>query len=262
MGRAIVRDPSVFLMDEPLSNLDAKLRVQMRTEISKLQRDLATTTIYVTHDQVEAMTMGDRVAVLKDGELQQVAPPEDLYGDPDNTFVAAFTGSPSMNLVEAVLEQGTGTGLSVQMGPNRLALPPALVATRPDLNRHVGRRLIVGIRAEAMDDASVERVEDGPVGALQGTVERREALGAEVLAHVEIEAQPVVTEDVRQLAAVSDEAVAEKLDHQAAVGRATVVARFDPRSHVRAGDVVTLSVRTDRLHFFDIDSGLAIRGGS
>ena len=134
--------------------------------------------------------MGDRVAVLKDGQLQQVAPPEILYDEPDNTFVAAFTGSPSMNLVEADLEEGSGGALSAVIGPQRLHLPPELVAARPALRGHIGRRVIVGIRAEAMDDASVDRSEDGPVGTLQGTVERREALGAEVLAHVEIEAQP------------------------------------------------------------------------
>ncbi len=265
MGRAIVRDPAVFLMDEPLSNLDAKLRVQMRTEIARLQRDLATTTIYVTHDQVEAMTMGDRVAVLRAGELQQVAHPETLYDQPDNTFVAAFTGSPSMNLVEGTLERGgadDGDALSVVIGRQRLQLPPQLLASRPALAAHVGRGVTVGIRAEAMDDAALARHDDGPLGVLEGTVVRREALGAELLVHTEIEARPVLTDDVRQVAADSDDAVVDELERQVAAGRATLVARFDTRSEVRAGDTVKLAVRTEELHFFEADSGLAVRAAT
>ena len=259
MGRAIVRDPAVFLMDEPLSNLDAKLRVQMRSEISRLQRDLGTTTLYVTHDQVEAMTMGDRVAVLRAGELQQVDPPEVLYSQPDNTFVAAFTGSPSMNLVEGRLDRGGGS-VEVVIGQQRLPLPPSLLEARPAIAEHIGRTVVVGIRAEAMDDAALARSDEGPIAHLTATAERREALGAELLVHAEIEGRPVLTDDVKQVAADSDNAVIDELERQAAAGKAALVARFNPRSEVRAGDQVTMAVRTDQIHLFDLDTGIAIRG--
>jgi multiple sugar transport system ATP-binding protein len=261
MGRAIVRDPAVFLMDEPLSNLDAKLRVQMRTEIARLQRDLATTTIYVTHDQVEAMTMGDRVAVLRDGELQQVAQPEVLYDEPDNTFVAAFTGSPSMNLVEGSLQRSSadGGGLLVRIGSHELELPAELLASRPALHDHVGRDVVVGIRAESMEDEAVARADDGPLGFLPAVVERREALGAELLVHVVIDARPVLTDDVIEVAAAADDAVVDDLERQAAAGEARLVGRFDPRSKVRAGDRVSVAIETAKLHVFEADSGVAIR---
>ncbi len=263
MGRAIVRDPAVFLMDEPLSNLDAKLRVQMRTEIARLQRDLATTTLYVTHDQVEAMTMGDRVAVMRAGELQQVAHPEVLYDEPDNTFVAAFTGSPSMNLVEGLVHRSGGDdALHVRIGSQDVALPPELVAARPALAAYLGRDVVVGIRAESMEDEAVARTDDGPLGFLDAVVERREALGAELLVHVSIDARPVLTDDVRQVAAASDEAIVDDLERQAAAGEARLVGRFDHRSKVRAGDQLRVAVHTARLHFFDLETGVAIRDGS
>ena len=258
MGRAIVRDPSVFLMDEPLSNLDAKLRVQMRAEIAKLQRDLKTTTIYVTHDQVEAMTMGDRVAVMRDGRLQQVAAPEVLYGEPDNLFVAAFIGSPSMNLLEATVAlDGAGGGVTVSLGEQSLALPPSVLAARPALRDYEGRTVVVGIRPEHFDDAAQAggRATDGAV--LRGEVELRESLGSELLLHVSTNCHPAVTEDVRIAAVDVDEAVVADLERQAEEG-AIVVARFDPYSTARVGDPVLMTVDIARMQFFDPETGARI----
>ena len=161
MGRAIVRQPAAFLMDEPLSNLDAKLRVQMRAEIARLQRDLGVTTFYVTHDQVEAMTMGDRVAVIKDGYLQQVDTPQNLYDQPDNVFVAAFIGSPSMNLYEAKLTLN-GDGGTIKIGEQTLALAPESLAPVPACGNYDGQRVVVGIRPEDFEDAAIAT--DGAAG--------------------------------------------------------------------------------------------------
>ncbi len=254
MGRAIVREPSVFLMDEPLSNLDAKLRVQMRAEIAKLQRDLKTTTIYVTHDQVEAMTMGDRVAVMRDGRLHQVAAPEVLYGEPANLFVAAFIGSPSMNLLEATVVVDGAGGVTMDLGEQSLAVPASVLADRPALRDYEGRTVIVGIRPEHFDDASQAggRPTDGAV--LRGEVELREALGSELLLHVTTNCHPAVTEDVRIAAVDVDEAAVAKLERQAAEG-AIVVARFDPYSTARVGDPVLMTVDVARMQFFDPDTG-------
>ncbi len=155
MGRAIVREPAAFLMDEPLSNLDAKLRVEMRAEVSRLQRDLEVTTIYVTHDQVEAMTMGDRVAVMRKGELQQVASPQELYDHPVNLFVGGFIGSPAMNMIEASIERANGD-LRVAIGDQRVTLDPELIAARPELERRDGQQVIVGIRPEDLEDAALD----------------------------------------------------------------------------------------------------------
>src|SRR5689334_20095907 len=193
MGRAIVREPQVFLMDEPLSNLDAKLRVQMRAEISRIQRRLNVTTVYVTHDQVEAMTMGDRVAVLRRGVLQQFDAPQRLYERPANLFVASFIGSPAMNMLEAKLEQN-GDGVVCRLGSASLVLPADLVSTRPALERYLGRAVAVGIRPEALDEPGRQNGGDG--GRLRGRVQTIEALGPELLAYVDIEAQPVLVEDV------------------------------------------------------------------
>jgi multiple sugar transport system ATP-binding protein len=257
MGRAIVRDPAVFLMDEPLSNLDAKLRVQMRAEIARLQRELGTTTIYVTHDQVEAMTMGDRVAVLREGELQQVDDPETLYAEPDNLFVAAFIGSPSMNLLEGTVELGTTARVS--LGEHWLVVPPELLDARPALRGFDGKPVIVGIRPEHLYDAALA---DGRLGASPSTltteVELREALGAELVMHLRTSATQAVTEETKN-AADTDEAVVEALKQRAEHGTALMVARFDTRSHARIGDTVDVAVDTTRLHFFDPDTGLAIR---
>ncbi|MDP1819712.1 MAG: sn-glycerol-3-phosphate ABC transporter ATP-binding protein UgpC [Acidimicrobiales bacterium] len=256
MGRAIVRDPSVFLMDEPLSNLDAKLRVQVRAEIARLQRELKTTTVYVTHDQVEAMTMGDRVAVLRDGALQQVAEPEVLYSEPLNIFVAAFIGSPSMNLLVGHLAV-TGDGATVAIGEESLELPPAMLAERPAIRSFDGRDVIVGIRPEALSDATLDGVPSGC--RLRAEVELREALGAELLLHLRVDAQAAVTDEARDLAAGIDNAAIELLERQAQHGQATIVARFSPQSRARVGDVLEVAVAVDQVHLFEPGPGLAIR---
>jgi multiple sugar transport system ATP-binding protein len=251
MGRAIVREPQVFLMDEPLSNLDAKLRVQMRAEISRIQRQLAVTTVYVTHDQVEAMTMGDRVAVMRKGVLQQFDAPQHLYERPVNLFVASFIGSPAMNMLEASLERD-GDGLVCRIGQAALNLPAEDLSARPALMRHVGRPIAVGIRPEALDEPGRR---DG--GRLRGRVKAVEALGPEQLAHVEIEAQPVLVEDVVEGLVDADQA--EDLTEIITDGaRVTVVARLDASARVRADDEIELAVDLRRLHFFDLESGEAI----
>jgi multiple sugar transport system ATP-binding protein len=261
MGRAIVRDPAVFLMDEPLSNLDAKLRVQVRTEIARLQRQLGTTTIYVTHDQTEAMTMGDRVAVMREGALQQVASPEVLYDAPDNTFVAAFIGSPAMSLLEGRIER-VDSGIGVRLGSQLLPLPPSVSERRPALAGYVDRPVVVGLRPEHLDDGEVGRREGDVTAPLDVHVELRESLGSEVLLHVSLDARPALTEETRTIAAdVDDDAVAS-LERQVSSGRAAVIARVDPRSHLRPDADVQLAVRTDALHFFDPEDGRAIRDAS
>src|SRR5215207_5113658 len=188
MGRAIVRRPQAFLMDEPLSNLDAKLRVQTRAEISRIQSDLGTTTVYVTHDQVEAMTMGDRVAVMRKGEIQQVAPPQELYERPVNIFVGGFIGSPAMNLVEATIQRSNGK-LAVHIGQHDLTLSDELLAYRPALEGYVGRPVVVGIRPENLEDAALEP--DTPDDQrMRGVVVLREPLGSEIVAHFKVDARP------------------------------------------------------------------------
>jgi multiple sugar transport system ATP-binding protein len=254
MGRAIVRNPRVFLMDEPLSNLDAKLRVQMRAEISRIQRSLGATTIYVTHDQVEAMTMGDRVAVLRKGVLQQEGPPQALYDNPTNLFVASFIGSPAMNLLRARLERDRD-GLTVRLGKQRLDVPATVAAARPALQGYVDKELAVGIRPEHLEDALFgERHRP----RLLGEVRLTEALGSERLAHVEVDAQPVVTGDVREVASDIDTAALEELESEARAGRVALVGRFDARSKVATGDAAELTVDAEHLQFFDLESGCAI----
>jgi multiple sugar transport system ATP-binding protein len=251
MGRAIVREPAVFLLDEPLSNLDAKLRVQMRADIKKLQNDLGTTTIYVTHDQVEAMTMGDRVAVMRKGELQQVAPPQELYDRPANIFVAGFIGSPAMNMLEAHVER-SADGLVLILGDARFPLDDLRLAS------YVGKTVVVGIRPEDLEDAALTN--GTPEATLRGRVELREALGAEVLVHFTIAARPAVTEDMRELAEdVGDDRAAGQFAGGAAQ-RATIVGRFSPRTNASQGDIVDVWVDLSALHFFDPETGLAIRG--
>jgi multiple sugar transport system ATP-binding protein len=256
MGRAIVRSPRVFLMDEPLSNLDAKLRVQMRAEISRIQRSLGATTIYVTHDQVEAMTMGDRVAVLRRGVLQQEGPPQALYDNPRNLFVASFIGSPAMNLVRVVLER-VDERLTIRLGEQRLEVPGAVTASRPALDRYLGRELAVGIRPEHLQDAAFG---DPAQPRLRGQVRLTEALGSERLAHVEVDAQPVLTGDVMEVASDIDTAALEELESEARAGRVVVVGRFDSRSQAAAGEVAELAVDAFQLQFFDLESGEAIAG--
>jgi multiple sugar transport system ATP-binding protein len=255
MGRAIVRRPQAFLMDEPLSNLDAKLRVQTRAEIARLQSDLGVTTIYVTHDQVEAMTMGDRVAVMRKGELQQVAPPQELYDHPVNLFVGGFIGSPAMNLVEATLEASNGT-ITAVTGEQRIALDSEALSSRPALRAFEGKTVILGIRPEDLEDAAIAT--DAPVGGrIKGEVELTEALGSEIMVHFGVDAPPAVTEDVRELAEdLGDERRAS--DEQGEAGHTTMVGRFNARSKVKQGDTAEVAVDTRSLHFFDPETGLGI----
>jgi multiple sugar transport system ATP-binding protein len=242
MGRAIVRSPSVFLMDEPLSNLDAKLRVQMRSEVLRVHRSVGATTLYVTHDQTEAMTMGDRVAVLRAGVLQQYATPRELYDQPANIFVATFIGSPAMNLYEASLE-GPGT---VALGSQRLALP-AEVAVR--VAAYQGHKIIIGIRPEDLSvpgDLSVSRPGSGSPAALVAEVRMMEVLGSEQLVYFSMDATPVGGTGESD----SEGILADSVPNG--------VARLDPRASVRTGAGVTFAVDAARLRFFDPDTGNAI----
>jgi multiple sugar transport system ATP-binding protein len=258
MGRAIVRHPQAFLMDEPLSNLDAKLRVQMRTEIARIQSDLGVTTIYVTHDQTEAMTMGDRVAVIRKGMLQQVDAPQRLYEHPDNLFVAGFIGSPAMNLLEATLERA-GDDLIVQLGSVRLTIPPEVVAARPAVAGFAGQQVVVGIRPEDMEDASL--VSGAPPDRrVNVLVELSEALGSEVLVHFTLDARQALTDDVKELAVDVGAEALEHVEQQAEHGKAHVIARLNPRTAARKGETVELVIDTARLHFFDPDTGAGIYG--
>jgi len=251
MGRAIVREPQAFLMDEPLSNLDAKLRVQMRAEISRLQHDLGVTTVYVTHDQVEAMTMGDRVAVMRKGELQQVADPQELYDRPVNLFVGGFIGSPAMNMLEAKVERADGALVAI-VGHQRLTLEDETVAAKPALAQHEGRTIVLGIRPENLEDAAL--VGDvPPERRLEGQVQLREALGSEIMVHFTVQARSAMTEDVRELAADVGEVLPEDAEPES-----TLVARFGARSRVREGETVEVAVDTQALHFFDPETSLGI----
>jgi multiple sugar transport system ATP-binding protein len=248
MGRAIVREPSVFLMDEPLSNLDAKLRVQMRAEVLRIQRRVGVATMYVTHDQTEAMTMGDRVAVLNLGRLQQVDVPQVLYDRPVNLFVAGFIGSPSMNLYEAELD-AEGESLAVVIGNQRLPLPPQELAARPALSSYRGQRLVAGIRPEDLSEAK----EGASERILHTEVDLVEALGSELLVHFRIDARRVVPEGTVS-ATGEDELGGLSLGADTAEG----TARLDPRAVLKAGDPLTLAVDTEHLQLFDEETGLAI----
>jgi len=262
MGRAIVREPQAFLMDEPLSNLDAKLRVQMRAEVSKLQDDLGTTTIYVTHDQIEAMTMGDRVAVLKKGVLQQIDAPQTLYDHPGNLFVAGFIGSPAMNMVEADLIRDDG-GWYVTFGSTRLRVDDSVPQERPGVRAYEGKRVILGIRPENMEDAEImpNIPEDR---RMKVDVVLREALGAEVLIHFAVDAPPVLTDDTRELVGAQAGPMAhtnvavEELEKAVEIGSSTFVARLDPRTRATERGSLELAVDTSRLHVFDPETGLGV----
>jgi multiple sugar transport system ATP-binding protein len=259
MGRAIVREPAAFLMDEPLSNLDAKLRVQMRAEVSRLQRGLGTTTIYVTHDQVEAMTMGDRVAVMRKGELLQVADPQTLYDRPVNLFVGGFIGSPAMNMLEATVTRQNG-GLAVDVGKQHLRLDEETLATRPALRSYEGRTVILGIRPEELDEASLEP-DTPPDRRLRGVVELREALGSELMVHFTVEGtRPALTEDVKELAHDAG-APAEGPALESKGSGALLVGRFGARASVEEGKPVEVAVDTRSLHFFDAETSQGIYDG-
>jgi multiple sugar transport system ATP-binding protein len=247
MGRAIVREPRAFLMDEPLSNLDAKLRVEMRAEIARIQRDLGVTTIYVTHDQVEAMTMGDRVCVLRGGFLQQVASPQELYDRPTNLFVAEFIGSPAMNLVRADL-----AGEQVRFGSHTLTVPPAALSDRPGLGAYEGKKVVLGIRPEDLEDAALAQ---DAGGRLAVEVDIREDMGFEVFAHFAVDAEPVETREV--LEAMEEQDVPEAVRERMRRG-VPFVARLGRGTRARERDRLELAVDTDRLHFFDPETGLGI----
>jgi len=256
MGRAIVREPSVFLLDEPLSNLDAKLRVQMRADIKRIQSDLAVTTIYVTHDQVEAMTMGDRVAVMRKGELQQVAPPQELYDSPVNMFVGGFIGSPAMNMLEARIERHSGR-LVMVLGTASLELDEATLSKHSALGGYEGRDVVLGIRPEDLEDAVLSEGGERPL--LDGRVILREALGSLVLVHFTISARQAVTEEIRELAEdAGDDRAVEQLKAGAQAASATLVGSFSPRTRVATGEQIKVSLDQRGMHFFDPHSGLAI----
>jgi multiple sugar transport system ATP-binding protein len=244
MGRAIVRQPAAFLMDEPLSNLDAKLRVQMRAEIAALQRELAVTTVYVTHDQVEAMTMGDRVAVLKDGYLQQVDTPQNLYDRPDNVFVGAFIGSPSMNLYEGSVDLDGGT---VTFGAHSFALSPQSLIDRPALRSYDGKPLIIGVRPEDFEDASMVTEPVPENLRLTSKVTLIEALGSEIMVHFRLDAKTVDSGDP------------DAAEESTSATAANAVGRFHPRSPARMGQMVDIALSAENVHFFDATTRLAIR---
>ena len=250
LGRAIVREPAVFLMDEPLSNLDAQLRVEMRAEISGLQDELGVTTVYVTHDQIEAMTMGDRVAVLHMGRLQQCDSPQSLYEHPDNLFVAAFIGSPAMNLYEAVVSPEAD---EVRLGHQALALSQTLRDARPALRGYGNRKVVVGIRPEHLSDSSQAPV---PGTTLTADVELIEALGNEMQVHFLIDATRARSELAQ--AATETHELGELQSLQAGEAKAQGVARVPPRSELKVGSRAVFTVDTERLNFFDPDSGSAI----
>jgi len=244
MGRAIVREPKAFLMDEPLSNLDAKLRVQMRSEILQIQRRVGVATLYVTHDQVEAMTMGDRVTVLRAGVLQQCDTAQNLYDRPVNVFVAAFVGSPSMNLLYAKFDND---GTTLHIGSQRLTIPHSVFAQRPSLKAFAGREIVFGIRPE---DLTLE----GSGETLQGRIGHIEALGSELIVHFGLDARNYVVEDKGG----STEEVEEMLEATALTEHVRNVARVAPRSQIKPGDSIPLHVTMERAHFFDASTGKSI----
>jgi multiple sugar transport system ATP-binding protein len=255
MGRAIVRSPQAFLMDEPLSNLDAKLRVQMRAEIAAIQDRLGVTTVYVTHDQVEAMTMGDRVAVLKRGVLMQADSPQTLYDRPDNLFVAGFIGSPSMNIAEATLVRENGQ-VFVELGRtrNRLRVDDRALQRYPRVAEREGGRVAIGLRPEHFapaGDVPADQVWSGRQVTLV------EVLGAEMLVHIGTSAPPIISDDMRE--AIDDDEAFEQLKRQAAEGGQVFTARFEPGNPPSIGDKIDVGFRTEYLHFFDPESGAALR---
>jgi multiple sugar transport system ATP-binding protein len=256
MGRAIVRKPQAFLMDEPLSNLDAKLRVQMRSEIARIQRDLEVTTVYVTHDQIEAMTMGDRVAVIKRGELQQVGTPTELFESPRNLFVAGFIGSPSMNFASTTLEQVNG-GLAVKLGDQQLTIGDEEVSKRPALKKYVGKEVVLGIRPQDFEDPEYSQ-ESGQGRLLKANIDLIEAVGTETMVHFKVDAPIAVTDDMKELAADVGGDELASLERRAKEGMNDFTAVLDPRTKLRKNEDVELSVDTSRLHFFDKETSAGI----
>jgi multiple sugar transport system ATP-binding protein len=244
MGRAIVRQPSAFLMDEPLSNLDAKLRVEMRAYIARLHQELKTTTLYVTHDQSEAMTMGDRVALMRDGRIEQLDRPNTLYDRPRNLFVAGFIGSPAMNVVRGSFSGGTAT-----VGGLELPLRPGA----PDLRAYANQPVLVGIRPEAFSDAAHEASTEGRF-LFEARVSLAQSMGSEVIAHFEPVSGAVETEDVSAFTGESGDVAGRD---QLSSAR-QLIGRFDPRTKAAAGSVMQVSVDLDRIHFFDPETELAI----
>lgn len=243
MGRAIVRRPAVFLMDEPLSNLDAKLRVQMRAELRELQESLGTTTIYITHDQVEAMTMGDRAAVMLNGVLQQVDTPQILYDRPLNRFVSEFVGSPAMNHLRAIVDDRDGVIVAIS-GSQEFLLPTSTLRERPALRKYVEDEVILGIRPENITD--IPHHSDYHT-VIDGKVRLREALGSEIIAHLE----------VNMMAAGALESDELSLGHHSSMPT-TVAGRFSPRAECKVGESIHAWVDTRFLHFFDAKTGEAI----
>ena len=257
MGRAIVRQPQAFLMDEPLSNLDAKLRVQLRAEIHQLQRNLGVTTIYVTHDQVEAMTMGDRVAVMQLGHLQQVDTPQALYDNPVNEFVAGFIGSPSINLLHAELQKEDGR-LFVSFADYKLAVDDQLARNRSALNDYIGRTVMIGIRPEDFEDAVLEP--DTPADRrITATADLTEPLGSEVLVYFSVAATGIISSAVTADAAEGDaDLYFGGGNGDAPEGLTRVVARVSPRTRIAIGSKIELTVDTARLYFFDPETRNAL----
>ena len=258
MGRAIVRNPQAFLMDEPLSNLDAKLRVEMRAEIARIQRDLGVTTIYVTHDQTEALTMGDRVAVMRGGLLQQIADPKELYDRPKNLFVAEFIGSPAMNLVVADVERADGE-FWVVFGPHRLRLAPATVERHPGLPGYEGRPVVLGIRPEDMEDPAVLR-ETHPDRQISVVCDIREDMGSEVYVHFNVPADPVTTREVVEALVIedADDEEARMAAERERGGGVAFIARLERTTEARERQPLVLEVDVTRLQFFDPVSGLTV----
>ena len=250
MGRAIVRNPQVLLMDEPLSNLDAKLRVQMRAEIARIQREIAATTIYVTHDQVEAMTMGDRVVVMRKGEVQQVDIPQAIYERPANRVVATFIGSPPMNLLRGALERD-GEGFAVTIGGTRLPL-----SGHPALDPYAGSEIGIGVRPEQVQHGAAA---PAAMWRLEGRVVATELLGSDLLVYLEVDAEPVLTAELIEVAADIDATSVDELREEAAQSRTPVVCRFEAVSGVKVDETIMIAFSPERLHFFDLSSGLAIK---
>ncbi|MGA7281172.1 MAG: sn-glycerol-3-phosphate ABC transporter ATP-binding protein UgpC [Acidimicrobiia bacterium] len=255
MGRAIVREPAAFLMDEPLSNLDAKLRVQMRAELERLHESLGTTTVYVTHDQVEAMTLGDRVAVLRPVSaarpynLQQVGPPTELFDHPNNLFVAGFIGSPAMNLIYGHLES-IGGQIWAKTPNYSLVVDPKAIANHPGLENHMNEELVIGVRPNSMEAAAVKGPD--PDRTINAKVEVTEMLGAETYVHFHIDRPPVMTPDLEELLADSGQ------DASSLGDKTNLIARVSPDAPVARGDQIDLVVDCAKLHFFDPKTGMRI----